>query len=1120
MVLGFLGGLLFPDRVAAETCEEWVAKAESVQGRVEVRRADQTQWTLVQRHDTFCPGDIIQVKERSRLAIVAQNGSTHRLDENTIITITPAEQQQTFLLNLRAGAAYFFSRFPRSLHVLTPFANAGVEGTEFFVKVEHDHTFLSVFAGRVATTNPMGSLTLASGQSAIVEAGRAPALRVVVRPRDAVQWALHYPPIIDFRPADFPGDAAWQAMVRQSIAFYQTGDLPNAFASLGAVPKDVRDPRFFTYRAALLLTVGGVEDARVDIEHALTLDRRDSHALALQCIIAVVQNRKDEALQLAQQAVQIDPTASAARVALSYAQQARFDLRGALASLQEAVRLPPDNALAWARLAELWLSVGNLNKALHAAQRAVYFNPHVARTQTVLGFAFLTQIKVRDAKNAFEKAIQLDQAAPLPRLGLGLAHIRQGEVHEGRGDIELAATLDPDNSLIRSYLGKAYVEEKRDKLAKEQFAAAKELDPQDPTPWFYDAMRKQTVNRPVEALQDLQRSIELNGNRAVYRSRLLLDEDLAARSATLGQIYDELGFQQLALVEGWRSLHVDPGNYSAHRLLTDAYAVLPRHGTARVSELLQSQLLQPININPVLPQLAERDLFILEGAGPASPSFNEFNPLFVRNRFALLTSGIVGENGTWGDEIVPSGVWGRVALSLGQFHYETDGFRDNNDLQQDLYNAFVQVSLSHKTSVQSEFHYSHIKEGDRGLRFFPDSFNSNLRQDRETKTVRLGFHHAFAPVSDFIASFIYQNIDAKFQDQDPSFPLESTLDEDAYLVEGQHLFRSRKLNIVSGVGYFTTANRREVITIFPPSPPVVDENDDIHRTNLYIYSQLNYLKNMTITVGLSADFFKGTFVDREQVNPKFGLTWNPLPATTLRIAAFRVLNAGLSTAQTIEPTQVAGFNQFFGTTFEQDIQNSSRQGIDAWRYGVAVDQKFSLNLYGGGEFSKRDLEVPGVEADGDTRKVDWDEYLVRAYFYWTPHPWLAASVEYQFESFERDRLFGALTGIGEVKTHRLPLGINFFHPSGFSVRIKATYLNQEGKFAAPAFDPSNPFMSGDDHFWLFDAAIRYRLPKRFGFITLGGSNLFDKEFKFQELDPATPTIQHGRMIFARLTLGF
>ena len=40
----------------------------------------------------------------------------------------------------------------------------------------------------------------------------------------------------------------------------------------------------------------------------------------------------------------------------------------------------------------------------------------------------------------------------------------------------------------------------------------------------------------MEALH-LQHAIELNDNRAVYRSRLLLDADLAARSASLGRIY-------------------------------------------------------------------------------------------------------------------------------------------------------------------------------------------------------------------------------------------------------------------------------------------------------------------------------------------------------------------------------------------------------------------------------------------------------------------------------------------------------------------------------------------------------------------------------------------------------
>ena len=204
-------------------------------------------------------------------------------------------------------------------------------------------------------------------------------------------------------------------------------------------------------------------------------------------------------------------------------------------------------------------------------------------------------------------------------------------------------------------------------MARDQFSIAKELDPLDPTPWFYDAIRKQTINRPVEALHSMQKAIELNDNRGVYRSRLLLDQDLAARSAALGRIYNDLGFQQIGLLEAWKSLNVDPSNYSAHRLLADSYSVLPRQGITRVSELLQSQLLQPLNITPVQPQLAQTNLLILEGAGPARPSFNEFNPLFLCNRLALQAWGMAGNHDTKGDELTHSGVWGRFPTVWASF---------------------------------------------------------------------------------------------------------------------------------------------------------------------------------------------------------------------------------------------------------------------------------------------------------------------------------------------------------------------------------------------------------------------------------------------------------------------
>ena len=312
----------------------------------------------------------------------------------------------------------------------------------------------------------------------------------------------------------------------------------------------------------------------------------------------------------------------------------------------------------------------------------------------MLGYAALERVDITAATAAFERAISLEPDNPLARLGLGLTKIREGHLAEGRREIEIAAALSPEDPIVRSYLGKAYFDERRETESGAQYEIAQRLDPLDPTPWFYDAIRKQTINRPVEALQDFEKAIDLNDNRAVYRSGFLLDQDLAARSASLGRLYRDLGFEQLAPVEGWKSLDADPGDYSGHRLLADTYSALPRHEVARVSELLQAQLLAPISLTPVPPHLAETDLFILERAGPDEPGFNEFNAMFDRNRVAAQFSGVAGNKSVLGDEATVSGVWNKVSFSVGQFHYDTDGFRENNGQDRDIFNAFVQAQLS------------------------------------------------------------------------------------------------------------------------------------------------------------------------------------------------------------------------------------------------------------------------------------------------------------------------------------------------------------------------------------------------------------------------------------------
>jgi tetratricopeptide (TPR) repeat protein len=1086
---------------------EWVASVVSIQGQVQVRRKAGQAWEMVRPEDRFHAGDTIKVGANSRAAFVLKNESTLRVDQHSTLVFSAAEKEQPFLIELITGAVHFFSRVHRSLHLVTPFVNGAVEGTEFVASVDDHQTRLSLFEGRLRVFNAQGSLLLTKNQSAIAAANQPPVQVAVVRPRDAVQWSLYYPAVIDFKSKDFACDEDWCAAARQSVDAWRKGRLREAFSALEVISDTVNDPRFVLYRAALGLSVGRVDAASVDLQQVQSSEAQRGDALALLAVAAVVQNDKEKARQLVDEAKARLPVSNGVDMANAYVQQAFFDLDGALLSVQSATKKDPDNALAWSRLSELYLARGERTNALSAAQRAADIQPELAHTQTVLGFAYLAQINTEQAKQAFARAITLDSAAPMTRLGMGLAKIRDGQLAEGRGEIEIAACLDSGNALVRSYLGKAYYEEKRDEPAKAQLAAAKQLDPGDPTAWYYDALRKQTLNRPVEALHDLQTSFELNDNRAVYRSRLLLDEDLAARSASIGRIYSDLGFQQLALVQGWTSVNTDPTNYSAHRFLADSYSALPRHEIARVSELLQSQLLQPLNIKPVQPSLAESSQFILAGTEPSAPAFNEFSPLFLRNRLAMQASGVVGSQSTWGDEIVQSGVWNRFSYSLGQFHHETDGFRESNDRNANLYNAFAQVGVTPEASLLAEYRRSDAEKGDLPLRFDPENVDRFYRQDIDRRSLRIGGRYSPNPRNDVLGTIILSNLDGKDQSFLPEFDLSYSFeeDQDGVMAEIQHLFRSPSANLISGIGYFhAESDHVDTYNGFPPDT----YTSRVDHTNPYVYSQIHMPTNVSWTLGASMDFYDAQDAEREQFNPKMGVTWSLTPATTLRAAAFRTFKRNLIADQTLEPTQVAGFNQFY------DDGNLT----EAWRYGGAIDQVISHSLFAGLEYSQRDMEISYPDPMTlEYKTAGWDESSGRVYLYWTPHDWISASLEHDYSKFERDRNFVGTEEFVTLETHKAPVGINLFHPLGVFLRFKATYVDQDGEFGDPVFGVTE---SDSDQFWIVDASVGYRLPSRHGIISLEGKNLFDEGFRFQDTDPSNPEIVPERSVLAKITLAF
>ena len=435
---------------------------------------------------------------------------------------------------------------------------------------------------------------------------------------------------------------------------------------------------------------------------------------------------------------------------------------------------------------------------------------------------------------------------------------------------------------------------------------AKYLDPKDPTPWFYDAIRKQTTNRPVEALQDMQKAIELNDNRAVYRSRLLLDSDLAARSASQGRIYSDLGFQQLALVEGWKSVNTDPTNFSAHRFLADSYS---RSAAPRDR---QSQRTAAIATAPAAQHDADSAALGREQSISRSAPAVRRRSRSTSSIHCLTATGLTfrptawrGQNNTYGGEGVFSGIYQKAAFSVGGFHFQTDGWRPNADQNDSIGNAFLQLELSPQTSVQGEYRYRDSKRGDVNLQFFPDNFFPGQRNNEERNIVRLGGRHAFSPNSIILGSYTFTLSDVSVVDnQFPRFPISSlslnVRDERAFGTELQHLYRSPYFTLTTGAGYFDVNGAvKQIAGInFPPPPfgpgflqSTATTNTITHHFNAYSYANINALKSLTFTLGVSFDSVTGDFPgeDQHQANPKVGVTWNPLPGTTVRAAAFKVL---------------------------------------------------------------------------------------------------------------------------------------------------------------------------------------------------------------------------------------
>jgi len=932
--------------------------------------------------------DWLRTGEDSRAAVRLSDSSILRLDEFTENEILPpkvAGAKPT--LNIEQGTDYFFSRErARELNVKTPAANGAIRGTEFVVAVAaNGNTSFTMLDGEVEVSNAQGSVVARGGERADVAPGGKPTKTAVIEAISSIQWCLYYPGVLDL--ADLGLSPESRQASSKSLSAYREGDLLSALKEYPRhrLPASSGEK---VYRAGLYLVVGQVDKA----ERLLRQIPRDAPGReALKTLIAAVTLKEKEH--------SLEPTTASDWVAESYYRQSRADLAGALQAAQRATTIDPDFGFAWTRVAELEFSFGRVPEAKKALAAGLELAPRNPAAHALSGFLLSAENNINGAKEAFEKAMTIDGALGNAWLGHGLCLIRQGHDEAGRRDLQTAAALEPNRSIFHSYLGKAFSNVGDESRARWDLDRAKSLDPNDPTPWIYSAIENRQDSRVNEAVRDLEKSIDLNDNRRIYRSQFLLDQDRAVRSANLAAIYQEDGMDDLSVREATRGVEDDYSNASSHLFLANSYNALRdpkrinlRYETPWFNELLLANLLAPV------------------GGGPLSQfvSEQEYSKLFEANRLGISSTSTYFSTGELRETASQFGIFGNISYSLDtEFQYD-NGRRPNNEITRSESYGQFKMQLTPRDSIFFQTKYQDTRQGDLLQRYDQTQAEpgAHFRELQQPAILLVGYHHEWAPglhtlllagrLADEI-SFSDLNrakdVNAYFDPtilNPPNVSRSLIVPRDAtgavvlppfllpldlryhntfttYTGEMNQIWEIECNTLIAGArfqsGEFHTSDRIDnppdfAVDFFNDPAASQDFNTSLERESFYLYDTWRPWRQLSITGGFSYDHLHypanyrnapitGLENSRSRLSPKAGVIWNPIGKLTIRGAYTQSLG-GVSFDESVqlEPNQVAGFNQVFRSIISESVVGS----VAAPAYenaGVLVEDKFGTATYVG-----------------------------------------------------------------------------------------------------------------------------------------------------------------------------
>lgn len=1134
----------FPGLLRAQTSSvASVATVLTTEGTVEFLPVGTTEWQMAKIGQTLEVGDQVRTAVNSRATVRLSNLSILRVSEQMSYEILPPRDAAGKpIIDVKAGKAYFFSRNkPEEIQFETPVVTGAIRGTEFNVNVAtNGRTEVALIDGAVELTNTAGDVYLSSGEEAVTEPGHAPVKTAVINAANIIQWNLYYPAVLDL--SELRLTTAEQDALSNSLAAYRVGSLTEALNQYPTARDNISDPEKI-YLAELLLSVGLVEKSEVQLD---ATSKADTNTVRLAGAIRQLIN----AVKLAPVA---NPQAELASewLAESYVQQSRSQLPAALAASRMAVEKSPSFGFGWERLAELEFSFGHTGEALAALQRGLELAPRNAQGLALKGFLLAAKNRIPEAISQFDAAIGADGALGNAWLGRGLCEIHQGRPADGQADLVVAASVEPQRSVLRSYLGKAFANNGDFRRAEKELTLAQTLDPNDPTSWLYSALLKQQQNRVNEAVNDVQSSQQRNNNRSLFRSNLLLDEDQAVRSTSLAKIYQDAGMNEVSVNEASRAVEYDYASYSAHLFLADSLNALRdptrfnlRYETAWFNELLLANLLSPVGARPLSQNISQQ----------------EYSRLFEKDGFGLDTTSQYRSDGQFNETVSQYGAEGRTSYSLDLDYQHNEGVRPNNDLSDIEWYSQIKQQISSKDAVTLFIKYENYHSGDNFQYNNSTNASRNFRYNEYQSPILVGtWHHEWEPGIHTLmlagrlidennssdSNSKQQPLDSYFVVPPPNSVGQYTYGSAAvsnivysgeftiYTAELNQIIEGDKHSLIFGARYqngqFTT---HDTLTYFlPNSYPSVDSTvkEGFQRLSLYGYDSWRIFPDLLLTMGITYDWI--TYPDnfrfypvtsgvakREQLSPKVALVWTPRPEVTLRAAYSRALGgASFDESFTLEPTELAGFNQAFRSVISESVVGS----LAAPKYqiaGGAVDLKFKTRTYATITAQlltcDSDEDIGLLYFDGISpattgtapERLRYSEPSVSTTVnqlvgkYWA----MGAQYKYIYSKLSWDYPtivpFGGEPSLNQTETaalHQINAYLQFNHPSGFYARAESQWNHQDNSGHNPSdFDP--PPSSSD--FIQVNLFAGYRFWHRRGDLTFGILNVGGSDYSLNPLN--------------------